>query len=201
MRKSRNSVIVVASEVGCGSGARLGQLREKQSLTFTGRRRRFMCGGGQDGFTLLELLAGLAVAGVATSVFITLYSISVLLATTSRNEQIALQVAESHLNDILSYPEQIEWPDPATLVSDEPVLVMSDVKEALPEAMPTQRRAYDRVSAVYYDISWEAGLRLPEPDAPYAELTVTVKWQEQQKWRTLALTSAIPRPATAGSTP
>ena len=170
-------------------------------MTFTDRTHRSCRGGHEGGFTLLELLAGLAVLAVATSVFITLYTISVLLATTSRNEQIALQVAESHLNDILSYPEQVTWPDPATLVVDEPVVVMSEAKEELPTAMPTHDRAYDRVSAVYYDMNWEAGLRLPQPDASYAELTVTVKWQEQRKWRVLTLTSALPRPVAAGFAP
>lgn len=170
-------------------------------MIFTGRRHRSFHGGDQGGFTLLELLAGLAVVAVATSVFITLYSISVLLATTSRNEQIALQVAESHLNDILTYPEQITWPDPATLVADTPVVVLSEAKEELPTAMPTHKRAHDRVSAMYYDINWEAGLRLPAPDAPYAELTVNVTWQEQQKIRILTLTSVLPRPADAGFSP
>lgn len=163
-----------------------------------GRIDRSRRRGDQSGFTLLELLAALAVIAVATSVFITLYSISVLLATTSRNEVIALQVAESHLNDILTYPEQIQWPDPAQLANGEPAIVLADAKEELPTAMPTYKTAHDRVSATYYDISWQATVRLPRPDAPYAELTVIVKWFERQHGRALALTSAIPRPAEAG---
>lgn len=157
------------------------------------------------GFTLLELLTAIVVLGVASTVFIRLYTSSQSLAKAGRTHEIAAQLAEEYLALIQTRPDLFVWPNYA----DKPVGTRLPVTprengpvEAtivhVPDTMPIQRRAYNRERALYDDFTWEASARLPAADAQYVELSIEMSWTLDGRLRRFTLTSAVPRSTAEG---
>ncbi len=148
----------------------------------------------QRGFTLVEVLAALAVISVAITVIITLFVASVTLAKTNRSRKVAAAFAQEQLELLQRQPGLFEWPTldtPGQLMS---VTATSGTATlSAPEAMPAVEAAAQREEAFYDAFTWEAFARLPRADAAHVELTVVVRWAPQTRGSAFILTSAMPR--------
>lgn len=152
------------------------------------------------GFTLLELIVSLAVLGVASWSFISMHNAGLSLAKASRNQTIAVSLADEKLGDLLRQPNRFLW----EFLTDETSDALFAIREAeddakvgnvfdLPTVMPTTRRAHDKQTTVYNQFTWKAFGRRPSEEATYYEITLAVFWEEAGRERLLALTSSIPR--------
>ncbi len=153
-------------------------------------------GVDSSGFTLVEMLGALAVAGVAAFIVISLFSWSLVLGQESRRHSMAAGMASELLTRMHRAPEEFVWPELDDLSHGEGVPVeASDAFEAdpgLPAAMPTVTRLRDAETAFREAFRWEAFARRPGADAHYVELTVAVYWEAQGRERVYTLTSALP---------
>ena len=160
----------------------------------------------EDGFTLLELLTAFLVMGAAVTIFLQLYTASMSMAKSSRAHKVAANLAEEYMAEILVTPARYTWPKlkggeadvglPITLRghAGEPVLQAQP-----PTALPTYKPAFNRERTLYYNFTWQAYARLPDPSAKYVEVLVVVKWLQAGREREFALTSCVPRSFTEGS--
>lgn len=152
------------------------------------------------GFTLLELLTALAVLGVASTIFLRLYSSSISLAATSRSHEIALSIAEEYLTEIQARPDNFIWPDYDTIppgdpqsirpIEDGPVAATFTQPPATP---PNVLRANRRDRALYADFTWEAFAVVPPESEHYVELIVEVSWMDEGRLRRFSMNSLVPR--------
>jgi prepilin-type N-terminal cleavage/methylation domain-containing protein len=166
----------------------------------------------RGGFSLVELLTALVIMGIATTIFIDLYTASVTLAETNRGQRVATSLAEECMAYILSRPGEIDW----TAVSESgPKLTRVRLPASLervepPAAIPTNERSLNRVQNQYASFAQDAWARIPtreadsveaegEVGAEYLEVVVFVRWQQDGRDRFFSLTSAIPRNKTQGS--
>ncbi len=151
------------------------------------------------GFSLVELIVALGVVSVAGTVFLSMYGSSVQLAKTARDRTVATQLAEEQLADIIRSPEKYLWhvpasPDgqrfPVTAGPDDP---RAGVPCGTPKAMPTLEGPHRRESVVYEQFRWRAEGRLPDPNAAYFEVTVSIHWTHAARPQMLSITSCVPR--------
>ena len=152
------------------------------------------------GFTLLEILVALVIMGVASSIFLTLYSASSAVAQSNRSMQAAANLAGEYLTAIIANPNQYRWPDfdkkpygalyPVLRVGDEG---LPSKQADPPRVRPTNEQASEREKNFYAGFSWEAFTVLPAEDADYVEVLVNVWWQERGRDRVFSLTSCLPR--------
>jgi prepilin-type N-terminal cleavage/methylation domain-containing protein len=147
----------------------------------------------QSGFTLLEVLAALAVMAVATSVFISLYTASLGLARSSHGQRIAVRLAEEHLGDVVSHPAAIDWTALWAKQPGERATIVEMHTAEYPGTMPTDERAYFRTKNLYENFTWEAHAVRPPDDQSFVVVIVEVRWVHEGRPRMLALTSAVPR--------
>ncbi|MFP4172403.1 MAG: prepilin-type N-terminal cleavage/methylation domain-containing protein [Candidatus Hydrogenedentota bacterium] len=149
-----------------------------------------------SGFTLVEMLAALAVAGVAAFIVISLFSWSLVLAQESRRHSMAVGVASELLTRMHEAPEEFVWPGLDEISSGEHVPVEAgeefDAEAGLPRAMPTVARLRNAEIAFREAFQWEAFARRAGEDAHYVELTVAVYWEARGRERVYTLTSALP---------
>ena len=152
------------------------------------------------GFTLLEVLVALVIMGVASSIFLTLYSASAAVAQSNRSMQAAANLASEYLSAIIANPNQYRWPDFDNKPYGElyPVIRVGDeglpLKQAdPPRVRPTNEQASEREKNFYAGFSWEAFTVLPAEDTDYVEVLVNVWWQERGRDRVFSLTSCLPR--------
>lgn len=138
--------------------------------------------------------------GVASSIYLSLYSASSAVAQSNRSKQTAANLASEHLSAIVANPDQYRWPD----FDNKPygalyrVLREGDAELPLkqvdpPHVSPTTELASEREKNFYAGFSWEAFTVLPAEDADYVEVLVNVWWQEQGRDRVFSLTSCLPR--------
>lgn len=168
----------------------------KRPVRRMGRQRHF---GRRCGFTILEVLVALFVIGVATTVFVKLYTSSLSLSQTSTHYSIASQLAEEYLAEIHANPSQFVWPN----FQDKPVGEFHDVVPvedesriqlvSKPTAMPNIESEHRRESELYNDFAWSASARIHEETANFVELLVVVDWQLEGRTHRFYLTSALPR--------
>jgi len=151
------------------------------------------------GFSLVELIVALGVISVAGTVFLSMYGSSVRLAKTARDRTVATQLAEEQMGDILRSPERYLWhvpvaPEgqrfPVTAGPDDP---KAGVPCEAPKAMPTMETPHRRESVVYDQFRWRAEGRLPDPNAAYYEVTVSIHWTDAGRPQMLSITSCVPR--------
>ena len=177
---------------------------ERGAVLFAGREpsapRR-----SADGFTLIELLTALVVMGVATTIFLKLFTGSQSLATSGRTHEIAAAVAEEYMALLHARPELFVWPNYAEQSPNSAMPVTARENGPVPHkfiepplALPLARRAHDRERAMYSGYTWSASARLPSPDAAHVELTVEVQWQLEGRLKQFMLTSAVPRSVAEG---
>ncbi len=156
----------------------------------------------RGGFTLLELLAALAVLGVASTILLQMFMSSMTLAKTSATHQIAADLAEEYSTLVQTRPELFEWPN---FADEKPgTIAVIKVREGgplaaavaePPSALPLLRRAHDREIGMYRDFTWSATGRLPSVDAQFIEVDVEVVWELNGRLRQFVLATAVPRSA------
>ena len=162
----------------------------------------------RTGFTLVELIVALTVVSVALSALIAMFNAGLGLARESRNRMIAAEIAEFQLNAISVTPNMFLWHRempgetglfPITLGYDDPP---AGNITPTPDVRLASRGAQERNETLYKQFRWQAWGRLPAPDAQSYEITVSVRWRERGRQRTVALTSSIPRrPVDSAPTP
>ncbi len=155
---------------------------------------------GRAGFTLLELLTALAVLGVASTIFLRLYSSSNALAASSLSHEIALNIAGEYLTEIQARPDNFVWPDFDTIPPGEPQALraiedgpVSATFTEPPAALPNVVRANRRDRALYADFTWEASVVLPPGPEQHVELIVEVSWTDGGRLRRFSMNSLVPR--------
>jgi prepilin-type N-terminal cleavage/methylation domain-containing protein len=170
---------------------------ERRKLTAAGELRR--C----EGFTLIEVVAALAVLSVATIIFLSMFVSSMELAQANRNRKAAADLAQDRINDLRINAHRYAWPSfdgsnadllPVTLDA-----AAADTERKIPATMPVDQTSNRREKFFYEAFSWEALARLPKPDAAYIEATVLVRWRERGRSQVLALTTCLPRSAAGGA--
>ncbi len=150
------------------------------------------------GFTLLEILAALAVLSVASFIIISMYASSAVLFQTNRDEAAAGRLAEEVLILVQRAPASFEWPAADAWDDGEfQELTWRETQpeagfEALPATMPTDRRAYERERGAYERLNWRALVKRPEPEATHAVAAVLVTWETRGRTHGLTLTGAVP---------
>jgi prepilin-type N-terminal cleavage/methylation domain-containing protein len=173
----------------------------------------------RGGFTLIEILTALLVMGVATTIFINLYSASVTLAETNRGQRLATSLAEEYMAHILNDPKNFNWSAVFEAESPTELARVADPSSVeIPVAIPTFRRSLRREENLYAEYTQEAWARLPAPvgitdandgpessvdpessadpemaDPEYLELVVVIRWQRGGRNHFFSLTSTIPR--------
>ena len=149
-----------------------------------------------SGFTLVEMLGALAVAGVAAFIVISLFSWSLALGQESRRQAVAANMASELLTRMHRASDEFVWPELDGLSAGEHVPVETsdafEVEAGRPQVMPTVARLREAESAFREAFQWEAFVRWPDEDANYLELTVAVYWEARGRERVYTLTSALP---------
>ncbi len=161
------------------------------------RKPRSLCTNRPTaGFTLLEILAALAVLSVASFILISMYASTIVLSQSNRDQVSAARLAEEVLVLVQRAPAYFEWPDAdewepgdfheLTWREDDPDAAF----EKLPATMPTDRRAYERERAAYERFAWRAFAE--RPGAAHAAITVVVSWETRGHTQHFTLTGAAP---------
>ncbi len=154
--------------------------------------------GRCSGFSLIEVLAALAVVGVAATVFMSFFVSSVDLAGSARNRGIAATLAEEQLSALTRQPEQFQWCVPSSPTQEHfDIRLADDDPKAgnpceLPAVLPAEERANLREEALFSGFRWKAEGRLPTPNAAWYEVTAVIHWTEGSRPQMLALTTALP---------
>ncbi len=152
-----------------------------------------------SGFTLVEILVALAVTSVGITVFLSLYSSSVNLAQTSRNQSVAASLAEEQLQALRQHPGAFQWPEPDAAAGTLVEVTAKDTSDPEwrsfkpPSVLPTNPRQSAREKDVYSAFSWQAFATNSAANPGQLDLTVVVRWTEAGRPRLLALTTAILR--------
>lgn len=154
----------------------------------------------QSGFTLIELIVALSVMGLATTIFMQNYVLSMKLAKLSRDRQIALSIAEEQLSLLLMNPADYVWQQESAN-SDGVFRIRKEADEPVkgslttyPKAMPPDVQAYERQSKVYDQFRWKAFGKLGERGMVY-EVFIDVQWERPDRSRDehITLTGAVSR--------
>lgn len=153
-----------------------------------------------SGFTLFEVLAALAVLGIATGIFASLFIASMNLGHLNQSRTIAASLAEEQLVLIRNHPQGFTWPDFNALAAGEfgPVTPADPAGTALsaadaPAAMPTDKTAFQRDENFYAQFACGSYARIPDADAGYVEIAAVIYWTEKGRPQSITLTSALPR--------
>lgn len=151
------------------------------------------------GFTLLEILVALAVLGVSVSLFTSLFIQTLALSDASRNESVAVSLAEERLESLLNDPGAYVWPgvdgSPGQLleVAEKDGGKGPPYSVEPPPVTPLDPGASRREQNVYNRFSWQAYAKLPRTDAGYLEVTAVIRWSEAGRGKVFALTAVAPR--------
>jgi prepilin-type N-terminal cleavage/methylation domain-containing protein len=158
---------------------------------------------GTLGFTLIEVIVAIAVLSVAVGVFVRLFGGSVDLAQIAQQRTIATGLADEQLSAILRHPDRFLWEeDDAGNISIR--LTGEDPKPGNPfdslrvklEDLPPLKPVANQQAALYKKFRWQAFAKQPtdknEVRLPYYEVTVVIRWEDNQKSQALALTSSVP---------
>lgn len=150
------------------------------------------------GFTLIEVLVALAVVSVAVTVFFSLFTASIGLSQSSRNESVAATLAEEQLLAVCQSPGLYTWNlgDPGQLVE---VVPTTDDPGMRAFSAPSLAEMPKSDADLYQGFSWRVFAKLPSQDAAYVEVTVAVDWNEAGRDKTFALTSTIARSLTVAT--
>jgi hypothetical protein len=153
---------------------------------------------------LIEILVALAVLSVGVTIFISLFSSSLALSQSSRNQTVAASLAEEQIQFLLHHPAQYDWhletAKPGELIE---VTIPGATEKHHPcdppGVLPVEPSASMREQNLYDAFTWQAFRQAPSADAAYMEVTVVVRWVEAGRPRLFALTSAVPRSLITGA--
>jgi prepilin-type N-terminal cleavage/methylation domain-containing protein len=150
-----------------------------------------------SGFTLIEVLIALAVMGVATTLFISMYTASLSLSRASTHYEVASQIAEEYMVELQVNPQRFAWPNFDGEVNTFQAISLEDnsplLRVAPPTAMPIPKKAYDRETNLYSEFMWHAKAKIYAEDSNFVEVQVTVTWPSGSKRQYFYLTSTVPR--------
>lgn len=152
-----------------------------------------------SGFTIIEVLTAFFVMGVATTIFIAMYTASLSVSRSSTHYAVASQIAEEYMAELRVNPQQFVWPNFDDAGIGELILIgLADEDGALrvvaqPTAMPITPAAHKRETNLYREYTWKAEARIQELDSNFVEVLVTIGWQHLNKPQFLYLTSTVPR--------
>lgn len=155
-------------------------------------------GASRAGFTLIEMLVALSVVGIASTLFLKMYTTSMDLGKLSRNREVALDAAESQLNLLIMNPADYQW-DTAAANPEGLFRIRRDDSDPragwpidVPAVMPFDKTARAHQQTVYDQFRWRAFGKLA-PQGLYYEVFVDVYWEQQGRQRHLTLTGAVAR--------
>lgn len=155
-------------------------------------------GASRAGFSLIELLVALSIIGVASTIFIQMYTISMDLGKLSRNRQVAVSVAGEQLNRLVMEPAAYVW-ETAEAGEDGVFRIRTEASEPragespdTPSVMPFEDSARRHQQNVYDQFRWRAFGKLGERGLFY-EVFVDVYWEQAGRERHITLTGAVAR--------
>ena len=173
-------------------------MEESDLKNAVGIRLRQRIRDDRSGFTLVEILTALFIIGVASTLFIQMYTASLGLSRASTRYEVASQIAEEYMVELQVNPQQFAWPNfdgevgnllQIKLMDDDSALL----KPSAPSVMPVAPRAHEREANLYDEFSWHAYAKIHEEDSNFVEVLVAVSWTQESRLRTFYLTSAVPR--------
>jgi len=150
------------------------------------------------GFTLIELLVAIVVVGIATTIFMQMYTASMNLGKLARNRQVALSVAEGQLDLLAINPGAYQW-DTANPNNDGIFRIRQSsedpragLKVEHPKVPPFDDSASKREGNVFDQYRWKAFGKLGERGL-YYEIFVDVSWTQAGRDEHIVLTGAVAR--------
>jgi prepilin-type N-terminal cleavage/methylation domain-containing protein len=152
-----------------------------------------------SGFTILEMLVALFVIGIASTIFINLYTSSLSLGSSSTHNAVASQIAEEYMIELQTNSAQFVWPNfddapigeliPVTAIDEEsPIKYIEN-----PSAMPNIESSFARTRNLYHEFDWFAYARIHEETSNFVEVLIVVSWEHKGVDQSFYLTSAVPR--------
>jgi type II secretory pathway pseudopilin PulG len=152
----------------------------------------------------LEILVALFVIGIATSIFMQMYSGSLRLSKMGTQFSVAAQAAEEALIELQVNPEQFTWPDLSVEPGVAKPIFSSDGTSfvhqvELPSAMPSDESADRRERNLYRKFHWTATAAIQQEDSNFVLVVVTVDWKQGGRNRMFYLTSTVPRSVVEGA--
>lgn len=165
-----------------------------------------------SGFTLLEVIAALAVLSVAVYILVSLFLASLRVGEGARLSDTAAAIASEQMQSLIHAPASYAWPWPAGVASpaeddaaadrddrsaDGAVRPLSDPDNdwhavAAPAALPVLQSEHRREQTFHERFAWRAYARpLGDTEADALEVTVVVRWVHRGREQTFALTSGI----------
>lgn len=146
------------------------------------------------GFTLIEVLVALAVVGVAVTVFFSLFTSSLGLAESSRNQSIAATLAEEQLVAVCQNPGKYEWglktAQPGQLVL---VKASGPQDQSGKFTAPSLTSISEQDKNLYDRFGWKVYAKIPSDKAAYVEVIVAVEWKEAGRDKVFTVTSTLSR--------
>ncbi len=155
------------------------------------------CARRRAGFTLVEVLAALAILSSATYIMVSMFQASRGMARENALRSIAGSVAREHLVSVTQQPEMLAWPDLRPGVLQEVMASEAASPDVLgvpiPSTMPSVRSA-NRVQQNLYDaFSTNTYVLLPSANATFVEVISKAEYQHKGRTYAVAMTSALPR--------
>lgn len=170
-------------------------------MPFDLRNRALARNGATGGFTLIEVLVAIAIAGVATGLMVQTIFRTVELSRDNSSHRVAASLASEQLRAIVNVPSNFVWPDAAALAEGALVELSLPGEDpehdlravAAPATLPTDHRSILREQSFFERYSWRAFARLPQAEAGYVEVTVSIEWVDSGREKNFALTGTMPR--------
>ncbi len=149
------------------------------------------------GFTLLEVVVALTVVSVAVTVLVSVFGASLTLSRNARDRAVALEVAQTTLNEIVRFPAHFVWDRQAGDAASFPVRLQGEPPPgghpvSPPDVLYPTEAARQRAENRYARFRWTAFARISEPGAAAYEVTVLVNISGADRNRTLSLTTLVP---------
>jgi prepilin-type N-terminal cleavage/methylation domain-containing protein len=159
----------------------------------------------RGGFTLLEVLVALGIAGIAVSILVTAFGGSYTLFRMNDHRTIALSQAQLQLSTMLREPALFAWPklDALNAGAKAPVTLKAaaegkEQRFAPPTLKTRIRHDRDDIDNLFRELSWEAFVEQKNPSDAHVALTVVLHWSDGGNMQSLLLTTAVPKSVLEG---
>ena len=158
------------------------------------------CRNRRAGFTLMEILAALFVLAIAVNVMVKLFILGDTLLKTNKMTAVAASIAEEQLALLLESPDAYDWPNLEALAFGAMGQILPKGASPghiepvqPPSVLPVLQGAEQRERVLYDAFGWQAYACLPQADASHVEVTLVVRWVQEGKERSIALSSSLAR--------